>query len=112
MGTSHHHTNQSLTHTFSETNLKLRRAKLETNTLRTPELLSTLTATVSADAPNNNLHRFNATIVMPGKEKLVCTQDHVLLRGCVLRNTEWAHGIAVYTGADTKVMLNAGSTIL
>jgi magnesium-transporting ATPase (P-type) len=29
-----------------------------------------------------------------------------LLRGSSLRNTEWVIGIAVYTGHDTKVMMN------
>ena len=91
-----------------ETNLKLRRARVETNKLVTPAALSAITSTITAEAPNNNLHKFNATMVVPGKDKLVYTLDHVLLRGCILRNTEWANGVVVYTGADTKIMLNSG----
>ena len=31
----------------------------------------------------------------------------MLLRGCKLRNTEWCFGIVVYTGPESKIMMNA-----
>lgn len=32
--------------------------------------------------------------------------DQLLLRGCELKNTEFVMGLVVYTGHETKVMLN------
>lgn len=36
--------------------------------------------------------------------------NNLLLRGCSLRNTEWILGVVVFTGQDTKIMINAGIT--
>ncbi|KAJ7779112.1 phospholipid-transporting ATPase 1 [Mycena metata] len=36
--------------------------------------------------------------------------NELLLRGCALRNTAWVVGLVVFTGADTKIMLNGGET--
>lgn len=37
-------------------------------------------------------------------------QEGLLLRGCMIRNTEYAIGVVVYTGSDTKIMMNSGVT--
>ena len=34
-------------------------------------------------------------------------ESNFILRGCSLRNTHWMYGIVVYTGLDTKIMLNS-----
>jgi phospholipid-translocating ATPase len=36
--------------------------------------------------------------------------DGLILRGCIVRNTEFVIGVVVYTGAHTKIMLNSGGT--
>lgn len=38
------------------------------------------------------------------------TSSSVLLRGCVLRNTGWVIGLVLFTGNETKIMLNSGKT--
>jgi phospholipid-translocating ATPase len=36
--------------------------------------------------------------------------NNLLLRGCQLRNTEWVLGVVVFTGEETKIMINSGIT--
>lgn len=38
------------------------------------------------------------------------TINELLLRGCSLRNTDWIIGMVLFTGEDTKIMLNGGDT--
>ncbi|KAI9247690.1 hypothetical protein BDA99DRAFT_525768 [Phascolomyces articulosus] len=38
------------------------------------------------------------------------TSSSVLLRGCVVRNTGWVIGLVLFTGNETKIMLNSGKT--
>jgi phospholipid-transporting ATPase len=38
--------------------------------------------------------------------------DQLLLRGAMLRNTRWIFGIVVYTGHESKLMLNSMSAPL
>ena len=33
--------------------------------------------------------------------------DQLVLRGATLRNTQWVHGLVIYTGHDTKLMQNS-----
>ncbi|KAJ2390079.1 phospholipid transporting ATPase, partial [Coemansia sp. RSA 2559] len=35
---------------------------------------------------------------------------NVLLRGMTIRNTDWIVGIVLYTGEQTKIVLNSGPT--
>jgi len=45
-----------------------------------------------------------------GKTSVPLDITNLLLRGSVIRNTEWVIGAVVYTGEDTKVRLNSGNT--
>lgn len=38
---------------------------------------------------------------------MTLSSENILLRGSSIRNTGWVIGIAVYTGHQTKVMMNA-----
>ena len=37
--------------------------------------------------------------------------DNLCLRGSSLRNTEWIVGISIFTGHDTKVMMNSAKSL-
>lgn len=75
---------------------------------------------IECDAPNTHLYSFRGTIhydnydengqLVNADEKEAITSDNVLLRGCTLRNTKWAIGVVVYTGLETKIVLNSGIT--
>jgi phospholipid-translocating ATPase len=66
------------------------------------------TSVIECDAPNNQIYRFNGFIVEPNGEKIPVTKDNLLLRDCVLKNTDFVDGIVVYAGHETKAMLNNG----
>lgn len=44
---------------------------------------------------------------LSSKDKIVFDYSNFLLRGSSLRNAEFAIGIAIYTGPDTRIMQNS-----
>ena len=42
-------------------------------------------------------------------EKIVPLEnDNILLRGTILRNTDWCYGVVIFAGKDTKPIQNSG----
>uniref|UniRef100_A0A672J8F1 Phospholipid-transporting ATPase n=1 Tax=Salarias fasciatus TaxID=181472 RepID=A0A672J8F1_SALFA len=64
---------------------------------------------VVCEPPNNKLDRFCGTLYWRDK-KYPLTNQNMLLRGCVLRNTEACYGLVIFAGPDTKLMQNSGRT--
>ena len=64
---------------------------------------------IECDRPEVLMHKLTAAVVINGERHPVDLQT-TLLRGTVLRNTGWVIGIVMYTGLDTKLVLNAGGT--
>ncbi|KAH0830747.1 hypothetical protein J3R83DRAFT_2226 [Lanmaoa asiatica] len=94
-----------------ETNLKSRNASPALTDLRTAQdCASTLNPfTVDCDRPDTNMYKLNAAVNRNGQKSPVDIQM-VLLRGTILRNTDWAIGLVLFTGVDTKIVLNSGGT--
>jgi len=110
-----------------ETNLKQRWVlpqlmKLLPDMKTLDTFMSTHQGYVRCDAPNTNLERFNgafyigdetdlaqsfrSTLSVPGS---ALENENTILRGSIVRHTEFAVGIVVYVGNDTKMMMNTGN---
>ncbi|CAG8701608.1 18624_t:CDS:2, partial [Gigaspora rosea] len=103
-----------------ETNLKIRSSVPEIDHIETPEDCTSIRFFIDSQPPAPNLYSYNATLVFPdglpdrprsrGPTKIPVNLNSLLLRGCVLKNTEWVIGLVVFTGTDTKLALNSGET--
>ena len=94
-----------------ETNLKSRNALPALTDLRSAANCadSKNIFEVECDRPEVLMHKLSAAVVINGERHPADLQT-TLLRGTVLRNTAWVIGIVMYTGLDTKLVLNAGGT--
>lgn len=86
-----------------ESNLKTRYAKQET-LYKMPDK-EKVSGLIKCEKPNRNIYGFHANMEIDGKQ-LSLGPSNIVLRGCELKNTEWALGVAVYAGLETKAMLN------
>ncbi|XP_012454367.1 phospholipid-transporting ATPase 1 [Gossypium raimondii] len=87
-----------------ESNLKTRYAKQET-LMKIPENDKVI-GLIKCEKPNRNIYGFQANMEVDGKQ-LSLGPSNIILRGCELKNTAWAVGVAVYAGRETKAMLNS-----
>ncbi|XP_039266166.2 phospholipid-transporting ATPase IB-like isoform X2 [Styela clava] len=90
-----------------ETNLKIRQGVQQTGNITTSEELNNFNGKVECEAPNRHLYEFNGNLQIENERPIAIGGDQILLRGAMLRNTQWVFGIVVYTGHDTKLMMNA-----
>ncbi|GAC98262.1 phospholipid-transporting ATPase 1 [Pseudozyma hubeiensis SY62] len=123
-----------------ETNLKVRKSLKATMGIQSEEDAEHARFVIDSEPPHANLYSYNGllkyTVSEPSKEGDFAdalenlpqdssayaaaearsrrvepiTINELLLRGCAVRNTEWIIGVVVFTGEDTKIMLNSGET--
>ncbi|XP_075103273.1 phospholipid-transporting ATPase 3 isoform X4 [Nicotiana tabacum] len=89
-----------------ETNLKIRKALEKTWDYVTPDKVSEFKGEVQCEQPNNSLYTFAGNLIIQ-KQTLPLGPNQLLLRGCSLRNTEYIVGAVIFSGHETKVMMNA-----
>lgn len=91
-----------------ETNLKCKQCLPETAKLKDDhEVISKTKAHITCELPNEVLCRFEGVLTWDDKTYPV-SNNQMLLRGCVIRNTAWCYGVVVFAGKDTKLMQNSG----
>ncbi|CAO3628413.1 unnamed protein product [Mucor hiemalis] len=94
-----------------EVNLKIKQALPETAIYTSPAQLSTFGGVVKSEQPNNRLYNYDGTLSTSfsstGTKDYPLDPGMLLLRGAQLRNTSWIYGLVVFTGHETKLMLNS-----
>ncbi|KAJ1725016.1 phospholipid transporting ATPase, partial [Coemansia biformis] len=106
-----------------ETNLKTKHAPACTAHLGSPHRLASLQCVIDVEPPNTQLYSFKGAIrtLRPQSPEYAGSTldesardplgiDNLLLRGTTLCNTEWAVCAVVFTGDETKIMMNSGET--
>uniref|UniRef100_K7FHC2 Phospholipid-transporting ATPase n=1 Tax=Pelodiscus sinensis TaxID=13735 RepID=K7FHC2_PELSI len=93
-----------------ETNLKVRQALPVTSELGADmRKLAEFDGVVVCEPPNNKLDKFIGVLFWKNN-RYSLNNEKMLLRGCVLRNTNWCFGMVIFAGPDTKLMQNSGRT--
>ncbi|KAI9485043.1 hypothetical protein BDB00DRAFT_773719 [Zychaea mexicana] len=93
-----------------EVNLKIKQALPETAKFISPADVARIQGYITSEQPNNRLYNYDGTLTLQTDGR---SQDYpldpnkVLLRGAQLRNTSWVYAIVVFTGHETKLMLNS-----
>ncbi|KAH8914962.1 phospholipid-translocating P-type ATPase [Atractiella rhizophila] len=95
-----------------ETNLKSRSAKRPDAEDVVKKIRAKGGFRIESERPDTNMFKYNGALVLQGGEfdKYPITINEMLLRGCVVRNTDWVLCVAVFTGRDSKIVLNSGGT--
>ncbi|KAL3785561.1 hypothetical protein ACHAW5_011309 [Stephanodiscus triporus] len=76
----------------------------------------TYIASLTSEPPNTHVNNYSGKLTFPPDLEGGCSVhvplnvENILLRGAVLRNTEWVIGLACFTGADTKLVMNSVAT--
>jgi phospholipid-translocating ATPase len=70
--------------------------------------LAAFNGMIDCELPNNRLDRFNGKLVWKQEgdrqpKVYSLSNDNMLLRGTTMRNVDWAFGVVVFAGPDTKV---------
>ncbi|NXO69600.1 AT8B2 ATPase, partial [Phainopepla nitens] len=87
-----------------ETNMKVRQAIPVTAELGDTSQLAHFDGEVICEPPNNKLDKFGGTLYWK-ENKYPLSNQNMLLRGCVLRNTEWCFGLVIFAGGLRQQLL-------
>ncbi|XP_011262900.1 probable phospholipid-transporting ATPase VD [Camponotus floridanus] len=91
-----------------ETNLKQRQVIRGFLDLQDTFQPSKFRSVVEVDQPSTRIYRFHGAVVHPNGGRVPVSTENLLLRECVLKNTDFVEGIVIYAGHETKALLNNG----
>ncbi|KAJ8679281.1 hypothetical protein QAD02_015068 [Eretmocerus hayati] len=91
-----------------ETNLKQRQVVRGFIDLQASFQPSKFRSIIEVDKPSTKIYRFHGAVVHPNGTRVPVSTENLLLRECLLKNTDFVEGIVVYVGHETKAMLNNG----
>lgn len=99
-----------------ESNLKIRTAVHETSVvLKNVDPSESMLklhhldeALLKSEHPNNRLYTFEASLKLKSHPRQTpLDNNNILLRGSTLKNTKWIIGVVVFTGSESKLMMNS-----
>jgi phospholipid-translocating ATPase len=104
-----------------ETNLKVRQAVRAGRSVRHARDCEKAEFFIESEGPHANLYNFTGVIrwkqynvensqATPEEKAEPLSIANLLPRGSTIRNTEWVLGVVLFTGKETKIMLNSGIT--
>ncbi|MCJ1387311.1 hypothetical protein MMC18_000152 [Xylographa bjoerkii] len=102
-----------------ETNFKVRNALQSGKKAKHARDCERMEFLIESEPPHANLYQYSGVvrwrqrdIKKPEREGTETSEpisiNNLLLRGCSLRNTEWVLGVVIFTGEETKIMINSG----
>ncbi|MCJ1397509.1 hypothetical protein MMC11_000702 [Xylographa trunciseda] len=102
-----------------ETNLKVRNALQSGQKAKHARDCERMEFVIESEPPHANLYQHSGVarwrqrdLKKPEGEGTDMAEpisiNNMLLRGCSLRNTEWVLGVVIFTGGETKIMMNSG----
>ena len=63
---------------------------------------------LECDTPTTKIYRFHGCLVGPSGHRIPVGKDNLVLRECILKNTDFVEGLVVYAGHESKAMMNNG----
>lgn len=59
------------------------------------------------ERPNPFIYSFTGSLA---EGRVPLDNNNIALRGCGLKATQWVVGVVIYSGVDSKIMLNSNKT--
>ncbi|KAG7439922.1 uncharacterized protein BT62DRAFT_924370 [Guyanagaster necrorhizus] len=102
-------------HAKGRWSLKPRKSIKATSSIASEDNIERSSFYLDSEPPHQNVYLYHGVLrhkdtVTGEKRQESVMINEMLLRGCAIRNTTWIIGQVIFTGADTKIIVNGSST--